>query len=869
MAKTTGKVYSPSNDRAKTSSVSSIVTSPVLDLVYDWDWERSLEFIIPGSRGFSGLNIKVTERGDGTLHFALQVLPNSTPMPDIQGLFFNVNQQLDLMSLSASGDMVSAFETGNQIDVGYGMNVRGQSSTFDVGVGLSPRGKVGTNVDQTEFILSSMSSEAITLDDIGGMDFGVRINALGHGIPVITTTAPHAPDAVDDTYQIYEDGVLDLTTATHTPSSVFFTPLDNDTDGDNDTLTIVAVRGVEHGTVEIIDGPDADDLVGDAIKYTPYADYSGEDSFEYLVSDGNGGQDYARVNIDVSAVADEPTLTVDVLATEQANMMKLLVSAEQTDLDASEFMDRIELTATDINGVNLDASAFLNETVYNPADESGTVSREFIITLPEQISSVFDLHVNAFSKEASNGDEESNTQTIRVETVAASNTFSADFIADDQNIWSSGNTSRLQSGFDLDISKTLPDQQVGWSVNGFGHSFNFSYAGFGGRTDFSTNFWAKNLKFDFNLENTVTLDGGSIDAKINYDGSVNSLYNKTVDQLQFSTSATANMAKSSFTSLSPKIQFESKLTELLIKGDFGAKVWGYVTADVANTAIGTANFTFINAEIPINFDVTSLLSQLPGGGLSLVRFDGETLHFMNGLHSVSNYHGVKKDALQNELVEYTFESPYFSTTNEQYNDIDETMMGNNDDPFVTLTYDLDGIASHIIGKPNPVSKSWEQSFFEVVKMGASADLIDIDLVNPFSFALEHEITAKEVEAYIVFTEHQDLSAASSRTENFILGDDIIINDASYHDVNKDGQIEYDIFLTANSELQTSAGMNISFQDQTDILKASVSIPVWGKEEIGPAYEVDGALIDTGKTIDFWSDQFALYTNSINMEGWIA
>jgi hypothetical protein len=154
-------------------------------------------------------------------------------------------------------------------------------------------------------------------------------------------------------------------------------------------------------------------------------------------------------------------------------------------------------------------------------------------------------------------------------------------------------------------------------------------------------------------------------------------------------------------------------------------------------------------------------------------------------------------------------------------------------------------------------------------MGASADLIDIDLVNPFSFALEHEITAKEVEAYIVFTEHQDLSAASSRTENFILGDDIIINDASYHDVNKDGQIEYDIFLTANSELQTSAGMNISFQDQTDILKASVSIPVWGKEEIGPAYEVDGALIDTGKTIDFWSDQFALYTNSINMEGWIA
>ena len=727
---------------------------------------------------------------------------------------------------------------------------------FDVGVGLSPRGKVGTNVEQTDFVLSSSLDEPVTLDDIGGMEFGVRINALGHGIPVITKTAPHASDAVGDSYQVFEDGVSGLTISTHTPSSVIFTPLENDTDGDGDTLTIVELRGAEHGSVEIIDGPDADNLIGDAVKYTPFADYSGGDSFEYLISDDNGGQDYARVDVDIAAVADKPTLAVEVLKTGQADQMTLKVSAEQTDLDDSEFMDRIELTATDVNGNPLsNLSAFLNELIHNPDNEELMIDGEFLIDLPSEADTLFDLHVNAYSQETSNGDEAVSTKTIRIETVATNNDFNANFIANDQSIWSSGSTSKFTGGFDLDIDLDHPDQELGWSINGFGHSYNFGYAGYGVRTDFSTNLWAQNLEFDFNLKNTVTLDGGTIDANINYDGSVKSLYNKTVDQLQFFTSATANMAKSSFSSISPSIQFESKLTELAIKGDFGAKAWGYATFNIADTSFGTANFTLIDLNLPIDLNATPLL---PGGDLSLVRFDGEKLHFMDSLYTVSDYTGVKKDALQNELVEYKFESPYFTTSKEQFNESADTMTGNNYDPFVTLTYDLDGIASHVLKKPNPVSQSAETTLFNVVTMKASADLIDVDLVNPFSFALEHEITAKEVGAYIVFTEHSDLSSDSARTEDFILGDDVLIDYASFHDVNNDGIIEYDIFMTADSELETKAGVNISFEDQTDILKASVSVPVWGTENLGPAYETDGNLIDTGKTIDFWSDQFALY-----------
>ena len=131
------------------------------------------------------------------------------------------------------------------------------------------------------------------------------------------------------------------------PEGVLFDVLANDTDADGDTLTITEVHGALHGTVEIVDGDDADLEIGDAILYTPFEDYSGDDNFTYCLTDNNGGTDFAQVNAAIEAVADIPDLDVQVLRGEEVNQIVLRVTATQTDADSSEFIDRI---ATSVAG---------------------------------------------------------------------------------------------------------------------------------------------------------------------------------------------------------------------------------------------------------------------------------------------------------------------------------------------------------------------------------------------------------------------------------------------------------------------------------------------------------------------------------------
>lgn len=67
--------------------------------------------------------------------------------------------------------------------------------------------------------------------------------------------------------------------------------LANDTDPDGDVLSISSVTQPQHGSTVV---------VGDGVEYTPAADYSGPDSFTYVVGDGNGGSDSATVSLTVA-----------------------------------------------------------------------------------------------------------------------------------------------------------------------------------------------------------------------------------------------------------------------------------------------------------------------------------------------------------------------------------------------------------------------------------------------------------------------------------------------------------------------------------------------------------------------------------------
>jgi hypothetical protein len=109
---------------------------------------------------------------------------------------------------------------------------------------------------------------------------GTPTNAALGSITVHTVTivdeALFLPDAVDDT--------LTLTDLNPKIISV----LANDTDANNDPLTITAVTQGTAGTVAI---------TGTTVTYTPSDDFSAVDSFTYTISDGRGGSDTATVTL--------------------------------------------------------------------------------------------------------------------------------------------------------------------------------------------------------------------------------------------------------------------------------------------------------------------------------------------------------------------------------------------------------------------------------------------------------------------------------------------------------------------------------------------------------------------------------------------
>ncbi len=77
--------------------------------------------------------------------------------------------------------------------------------------------------------------------------------------------------------------------------------LDNDTDADGDTLRVSGYDATSSAGGSVVVNDDG------TFTYTPPAGFSGEDSFNYTVDDGNGGQASATVTLTVDPAAPEAT----------------------------------------------------------------------------------------------------------------------------------------------------------------------------------------------------------------------------------------------------------------------------------------------------------------------------------------------------------------------------------------------------------------------------------------------------------------------------------------------------------------------------------------------------------------------------------
>ena len=188
-------------------------------------------------------------------------------------------------------------------------------------------------------------------------------NACGYDVTVRTedlpTTTPinQAPKAVADSATV-DYG-----------QSVRIDVLSNDSDPDNDTLTVQSFTNPAHGTVS----KDSQNV----LTYTPAIGFSGTDSFTYTISDGKGHTAVATVNLIVNAPSNRaPTALADTATTTYGTQVTIQVLSNDTDPD-NDLLTLIDNT----NGTNGTVSFSDSAITYKPnAGFSGEDSFSYTIT---------------------------------------------------------------------------------------------------------------------------------------------------------------------------------------------------------------------------------------------------------------------------------------------------------------------------------------------------------------------------------------------------------------------------------------------------------------------------------------------------------
>ncbi|MEM7335070.1 MAG: Ig-like domain-containing protein, partial [Chloroflexota bacterium] len=112
-------------------------------------------------------------------------------------------------------------------------------------------------------------------------------------LPAVASTTLSIVPPNSDPIAVDDEATTDENTA------AIIDVLENDSDPDEDGLSVVAVSDPANGTAVINED--------NTVTYTPEDEFVGEDSFTYTIEDGNEGQDTATVTVTVVEVPDELT----------------------------------------------------------------------------------------------------------------------------------------------------------------------------------------------------------------------------------------------------------------------------------------------------------------------------------------------------------------------------------------------------------------------------------------------------------------------------------------------------------------------------------------------------------------------------------
>ncbi len=319
-----------------------------------------------------------------------------------------------------------------------------------------------------------------------------------------------APVAVNDTVTTDED----------TPLTVHV--LNNDSDIDGDALIVESVTAPANGTVEIS---------GDTtVVYTPSADWSGSDSFDYTISDGNGGTSTATVYVTVQAVNDAPVVSdiPDQTVNEGETFATINLDDYVSDVDNSD----AEMTWTYSGNTELTVSIDENHVATVTIPDSNWFGAETITFTATDPGGLSNSDAAVFT--VNNVNDAPVVSQIPDQTINEGETFATisldDYVSDIDNsdsdiTWTYSGNSELQVSIDENRVATISAPDSNW----FGsENITFTATDPGGLADSTTAAFTVNPVNDAPVVSDIpdqTVNEGETFATINLDDYVTDVDN--------------------------------------------------------------------------------------------------------------------------------------------------------------------------------------------------------------------------------------------------------------------------------------------------------------------------------------------------------
>jgi large repetitive protein len=296
----------------------------------------------PGFVGEDTFAYTVSDGDGGTDTATVTVTVTANQSPDAVDDNFPARTDLATSLPVLNNDFDPDFDT---LSITAWDNSSTQGGTVDCSSGLEC-------VYASPSVFTGEDSFTYTIDDsFGGTDTATV---------TVTVTANQAPEAVDDA----------VTARTDIPSLLGV--LGNDFDPDFDTVSITAWDSPTN------QGATVDCSGGFLCQYTSAPGYTGEDSFTYTISDGNGGSDTATVTVSVLP-NQPPVATDDNYTVDAGSSATLFVLGNDTDPDG----DAVTITAWDgssFNGGVVDCSGGFQCVYTAPTGLSGQDSFTYTIS---------------------------------------------------------------------------------------------------------------------------------------------------------------------------------------------------------------------------------------------------------------------------------------------------------------------------------------------------------------------------------------------------------------------------------------------------------------------------------------------------------